>query len=728
MREELIDSRQLLRALIELNIARKNMLSYPEGHHQVAASAQRAFEHLKAVVDLEEGILIGVAREGLLICDQFLDPGNSVIRDLAGALRDRLIVRIAIGVGLSLKDTLSFLRLITQPTEGVASGSPPVKHAPKKALFNSIRVHFIDYANFHHTSDRTIFKKTAAPVSSSERSIWNDYVRVLALCGLTPDENGTPIERNAELAPAELADFFNSRMNAEAHILKTYGQAIQDHLECLAATPIVSASTYEVRKKFNQFIEKLNPNLRKQFLSTTFDHLHKSEGQPAVERTLEQLPHAFVIDMLTQANAEGKEISPTLLNFTRKMAGIGDANEPDENRAESKPASDEWERLPSGMPDSGILKRESYEQFVVPEYDRTLQALIPNQQTSTGDAANAADLSAHVESLTDRGITHQLAHAFLKLIEKEANPDLYREHARNLLTLVPDIIRHKGFLLLFIIVKLFRTHAEGGRPQPLAATARECDGQLKSPKLIKAVLDPMCRSRNPLDPAQIELAISLGPTIVGELLERYLADGTPAARELLAKAATVFPLGIAAELARRLGAAGPEDFADLQPVIALLSPNRIQDLLRPLLDHDDPRIRMAALEILLGNKAPEALARLEAILGSRHTAEVLVAVRLVGKYALTEMVPLLTRMLCQGFLLLRSDLEKKEKIISVFKQLRCPLPLAEIEKSLRRKLVLYPAWWRRIKATLKAMQANAAKAGALGAVPSTPVPSTPNCQ
>ena len=39
MREELIDSRQLLRALIELNIARKNMLSYPEGHHQVSASA-----------------------------------------------------------------------------------------------------------------------------------------------------------------------------------------------------------------------------------------------------------------------------------------------------------------------------------------------------------------------------------------------------------------------------------------------------------------------------------------------------------------------------------------------------------------------------------------------------------------------------------------------------------------------------------------------------------------
>ena len=130
------------------------------------------------------------------------------------------------------------------------------------------------------------------------------------------------------------------------------------------------------------------------------------------------------------------------------------------------------------------------------------------------------------------------------------------------------------------------------------------------------------------------------------------------------------------------------------------------------------------------HRVPEPLPppRLEALLGSRHTAEVLVAIRLVGKYALTEMVPLLTKMLCQGFLLLRSDLEKKEKIISVFKQLRCPLPLAEIEKSLRRKLVLYPAWWRRIKATLKAMQANAAKADALGAVPTTPVPSTPNCR
>ena len=701
--ESRLDSKLLLRALIELNIARKNMMNYPEGHHQVGASSRRAFQHLRALLDQGSEISIGVVREGLLIADQPLEAGNSVIKDLSSALRDRRVARVEIDAGLSLEDTLSFLRLINGAPEGMPPGPAQAENAPKSLLLNSIRVQFIDYSLFHHTDDLAAAGLPAASDPDAPKSIWHDYVRLLGSGVLTNSAAGTPIAGGPEPTPEEIAQYVNLQAKTDPNLVRSYEQVIQDHLQRAAARPLLSESKHGAQKRFKQFIENLNPNLRKQFLSIAFDHFQKHAEQTSAEGVLNDLHYSIVIEMLTQANADGKEISPSLLNFLRKLDGSCALRDMATSQAESAGHLEELKRLLSILPNGGVMRRETYEAYVNPDYDRTLQALIPNQRGAVGADSPPFDTGPHLESLSERSVTLRLGQAFLSLLKKESHPGVYREHALNLMAIVEDLAGFGGDDLLLEILQLFRAHSDGSRPAPIDAAARHCHEQLRSPRFINTVLDPICQHGHPTNAVQLELLIGLGPGVAAEVLSRYLTRRNPVLKELLKKVAAAFPQRVSADLAHRLHNADPEEFVALQAVVVLLSPERIESLLHPFLDHKDRRIHLTALTVLVRYKHDGALHRLESLLESRDPVVLKVATGLIEKCTLREMVPILIRILGRGFLLFKADLDKTEKIIAAIHRIASPAPRKELERALRWKVSIHPRRLKRIKASLKAL-------------------------
>jgi hypothetical protein len=243
-RESQLDSKLLVRALIELNIARKNMMSYPEGHHQVETSIQRAFHHLKSFLDQEKELSFGVLKDGLSVSGKYLEPGNAVIRDLAACLRDRRIAGVTFSGDLSPDDTLSFLRLITREAEDPAAVCAVEELSECKAELKSVHVHWVDYAKFHHTIGVEVSKKRAPADDGPGGSIWDDYVQYLTADALTASPDGAPIVRSREVTPGKLADDVNSQAATDQQMLKTYERVIQDHLQCSAVSPIANSANH----------------------------------------------------------------------------------------------------------------------------------------------------------------------------------------------------------------------------------------------------------------------------------------------------------------------------------------------------------------------------------------------------------------------------------------------------------------------------------------------------
>jgi hypothetical protein len=610
-REYQLDSKLLVRALIELNIARKNLLSYPAGHHQVSASIQRAYQHLKSFLAQEKELSFGVLKDGLSVSGKYLEPGNAVFMDLAACLRERRIAAVTFSSELSEDDTVCFLQLITREAPGLEAAGAGEDLPRGKIELKSVRVHFVNYAKFHHTLDDKVSKRPPPEDSDPEGSIWVDYARYLAADAITESPDGMPIVRSQNLTPGDLADYLNSHAASDRQLLKSYERVIQDHLQRASVSPVAKSANHRVQEKFRQFIEDLNPNLRKQFLSITFDRWQQHADQLSSSPAFDHLPYSIAIDMLDQANREGKEISPSLLNFVRKFGGI---QQPTDGDAAGADLGDALQELLRRQPlnAGGVFRREKYEDFVVADYDRTLQSLIPDQGRTAPARPDDFELDRHLGSLSEERLTARLAEALLGLLEQETDTAAYREHASNLLAIAPEVAEHGDFALLIDVYKKFQAHA-GSRSLEIGAVARGCIDRLRHPQFINVVLNRLFRDRQPLDKTLAGMLLAMGPDIVPLALSQYLAQKSPAARHLLDEVAAAFPLRVSSELSRLLKNAGYTEFADLRRIIGRLDPRAAANMLRPAMDHADRRIRIGALEALLQQKDPEALGRLESI-------------------------------------------------------------------------------------------------------------------
>lgn len=674
-----MDSKLLVRALIELNIARKNTLSYPEGHHQVAASTERAFRHLRAFLDQSGRLDIGVSREGLIMAGQLIEPANPVLRDLATALRERRIARLEIGERLAMEDARAFLRLLAGSP---SPDSPQSAEPPKSTELGAVRVQFIDYSLFHHAPG------PAPDGGDGQPSIWQDYVRLLAAGLLTHCPSGSPIAGNTEPTPQEIATLVNRSAAQDHRFLQSYEQVIQSHLR-RAVAPGQALAKPEVRERFKQFIDGLAPPLRRQFLSITFEHIQRNAERPEAEAFARDLHHAVILEMLIQANADGKEISPTLVNFLRKMAASGawegSADDPDA----AARLRQEIRRIQALAAERGALQREAYEAYVTSDYDRTLQALIPHQGREADDRAASPDLAAHLESLGERSLVRRLAQAFLGMLKQSPAPDLFAEHARNLTLLAEDLARWGEADLLLQALQVLEPDGPAGLPEGVAETARRCREALRGAGVIDALLDAIARQGRPPTPTQLELAVALGPAAAHEVLSRYLASRQPAMRSLLVRVAAAHPQRIAAEIARRLRATAAAPISELLEIAAMLDPERVAELLAPFLDQGEHRIRQEVLTLLVRQRHPAALRRLETLLASRNPSAVAAAASLVTRYAVADMVPAMMRILRRGVLMGKADLERAEKIIAAVRRVAVPFPAAEIAAILDRKLSLF---------------------------------------
>ena len=85
-RELPIDTRLLSEAVIELNISRKNVGIYPPGHIQITRSIDRAYEILQRLFEIRPEMTLGVAKDTLLVGQDYLDQRNPVFRDFALSL------------------------------------------------------------------------------------------------------------------------------------------------------------------------------------------------------------------------------------------------------------------------------------------------------------------------------------------------------------------------------------------------------------------------------------------------------------------------------------------------------------------------------------------------------------------------------------------------------------------------------------------------------------------
>ena len=193
----------------------------------------------------------------------------------------------------------------------------------------------------------------------------------------------------------------------------------------------------------------MNPDLRQQFLAVTFQQCSTEDASNWADEFLGNFSEDLVVDMLQQANKNGKEISPTLLSFVEKfssaeMPSPSNRHQMSTIRSVTGSAS---HNSPENLP--GLFQRESDEDFVVTEYNTLLNGLTREKQTEKTDAKEQLADQNILESMEDSQLCSQIAMLLLIFMKTDLDHEKYRAYAAKLVHIGNELLEAGHFSLLW---------------------------------------------------------------------------------------------------------------------------------------------------------------------------------------------------------------------------------------------------------------------------------------
>ena len=698
-RELPLDARLLSDVVIELNISRKNVGIYPPGHVQIGKSIARAFDALLKLFEVRAEMTLGVAKDTLFVGQDYLDTTNPVYRDFALSLYNQGIAAVTFRRGLDQDELVQFHRILTTRQDEIKSRGG-IGIVVGEAGISHIRVTPIDYAGFHLTEEQELSKDSAQKTETEEGAgLWGDFVSHLSAgtIAMTGQDEGVSLRDAEQVDPAELARLLNEHKLDPHSALQSYDRIISSHVRVRTEQKQLNRGQSDTLRSLNSLLKDLHPELRKQFLAVTFERT--ADASPAVtEEVMGGLTDDMVIDMLQQASAEGREISPTLTGLVQKLASASEAA-----------AGPDGSGRPSGGPApaaftqeqaQALFQRENYEQYVSKEYKETLGAL---SQGSPGPAlgpAGAFPIDDYVSTMTEERLDYQIGRVLLGFIDEEIGDDDYGEFLKKVISNLPELVLSGQFALLHDTYETLRLHSREKKSMTIRSMVDFALSGFRDPAFIASVVDAwdVCDDKDKARAAG-HFLLALGPDALSPLFELFAKNESAGGKRSVFDLLCRFGNAAVREAVKRLEDKRPFFIRNLLMLIRWGWDVSVVPAIRPLVRHTDWQVRIEAVSALLRFRDAAAQPALRALIQDKDPDAVAMAVALAGQYRVRGAVEALLGKLKHA-VLFESDYRDNEEIIRALGEIGDFRAIPELERIAKGGWPLFPKSRNRMKAAL----------------------------
>jgi hypothetical protein len=690
-----LDTRLLSEAVIELNISRKNVGIYPAGHIQITKSIDRAYEILQKLFEIRSEMTLGVAKDTLLVGQDYLDRKNPVYRDFALSLNEQSIASVTFIHGLEKNELVEFHRILTMKPENiVASGG--IRKVMTESIIIHVRIQVIDYGSFHLTEEQEIFKSQSlgspgagdtATKQKAGHGLWQDFVAHLTAGTLAAPGEGASVTETEQIDPAELAKLLNERRLDSNSALQSYDEIISEHVRVRAEKKELSQEQSITLRNLNMLLRDLHPDLRKQFLSVAFRRISTNTKAIGADDLLGGFPDDIVIDMLNQASAEGKEISPTLTGLLGKLTrahaqGMQSSQSFVRGTEGTGTTHHESLILPEHM--EKLFGREKYEEYVSDDYQATLKRL---SETAVA-VADRILVDEYEKTLEEDHLDFQIGRALIAFMEENIDQEDYNEFGRKLVTLLPEFLKTGNFNLLLDILETLSKQAREKPTEKLRGVAADCLKIFNDRSFMDQSLQAFDGWASTKGREAANFLYALGPEIVPGLMDLYAIDTMPGGRRVLFDLLCQFGKDAVREAVRRLLDNRPYYVRNLVMLIRWTGTSASIPSIKFLVNHHDIKVRIEVLRTLLKFKDQDAKRILRETIHSSDPDVVSQAVFLAGHFRVTEAVDDLCAVI-KRVIFFEADYTVNEEIIKALGEIGDPRAIGDLEK-LALARTLYP--------------------------------------
>ena len=694
-----LDTALLSEAVIELNISRKNVGIYPPGHIQIAKSIERTYQILQKMLEIRAEMTLGVAKDTLLVGQDYLDKKNPVYRDFALSMSQHEIASVTFVHGLDKDELVRFQRILTTKPEDIrASGG--ITKVIADAEIPHIRIQSIDYDSFHFTEEQEIFKASARVrgEEQSDSNVWQDFVTHLSAGTLVGSGQGVSAKDAELIDPAELARLLNERKLDAKSAVESYDQIISTYVRGTAEKKELTQEQSKTLANMNSLLRDLHPELRKQFLSVAFKHIAGRPGSHVeADAVIGGFTDDMVIEMLGQANAEGREISPTLAGLVSKLAQARrDTPTGPQHDKNVKPITGSAASAFQTEHMQKLFDREKYEEYVIDDYQALLKHL---SEGATTAAVEEFPLEEHMKSLEDEHLDFQIGRALLAFLEEDIDEEDYREFAQKIVALMPQFLETGNFELLWRLLDALRRHSTEKQVQGIRDCADEAKKLFSDPQFIAKALNSFDRWMREKGQEASGLIQALGPDTIPGLMDIFCEDDAVGGRRILFNLLCLFGDPAVREAHKRLRDPRANTVRNLLMFIGRAGNASSIPQVKPLLRHQDPKVRIESLRILVKFKDPGALLLLRDAIHDKDPDFAFQAVVLGGQYRIADVTEdILSKI--KRVILFETDYVENEEIIRVLGNIGDPRAIPDLEKLARATWSLYTQSLTHMKETI----------------------------
>ncbi|MCF6290421.1 MAG: HEAT repeat domain-containing protein [Desulfobacterales bacterium] len=691
--EDREDVSKVVETITRLNIARYNVGAYPEGHQLIRQSLDSALRSLRACVHTPSGLALGAAGDVLLYRAETLAPGNSACRDLAAALYQRNIAAISFLPGIGREELLRFIKLISiKPQEITSQGG--LQKILKKNAFRNITVRPADYGTLRFTEQKEAVRPSGIKQTGSDEVLHSFTGNLMAEMSAASPEQRNVLGREELQRPRMLASLINADRTGAGEFLQSYQKTLGSYFDKKKAARTTDNGESGRLRGINNFLQALDPENRRHFLAVTLQLCSSVPISSGVDSFFEELDRELAMEMLLQANEQGVEISPSLMNFLQKFmhsftGDTADFDQEQETEERTRPEA----RIRK------LFKREEFEQYVVEDYARVLMKLADTPLLEDGVPREEFPLEEYLQTLDGQYLYNRIARVLLIFMNNEESPQEYRQTFDLLISIAETCLEQGDFLLLSNILQTVNLHRERKSDPELRVVATECFQNFQKAPFLTRALVAFDAQLGHLTRAPIMFLYLLGDVVVPGLLDLYLDKENDKERRILLHVLESFRDAAVVEARNRLEYAEPEQAGPLLRVLSSYGNRDTVQFLKEFLDHRDRMVRKEVFAALLTLRDQWALDSLGEFLRSDDWSIKSGAVEYVGRCGLHEFVPDLVAMLeDKGFF--QKDFQELETVIMALGRIGDPATVPALENIVQRRFGLYPEKLNRLKQTI----------------------------
>ncbi len=299
-----IDARLLSDAIIELNIARRNVTIYPKDHPSVEKSLNRSFDLLQKIFELREDITIAIAKDTLIIDEFFLEKKNPVYKDFALYMNRLGVAYITFKKGITKDELYEFQKTITDKT--LVDSPELIEKKFVEQPLKKLSIGFINYDAF------SFVDSTNVEENSKKSSIWEKYIYGLLTGALQSEDVSDMIQG---ISPDALGSYLNRTITDEVKE-ESYDKVITSYI----SRPSSNIFSDQEMKKLNELINALKPEIKKQFLASTVRVV--SKDVQAAKRFFNEISVDEAVKFINSINEQNLMIPENLKNLIDKFSSL----------------------------------------------------------------------------------------------------------------------------------------------------------------------------------------------------------------------------------------------------------------------------------------------------------------------------------------------------------------------------------------------------------------------